>query len=160
MMNVAGESSLVIIGEIPETLQRSCLGLFDSRTKEVNGHVSYQMAGGDSMMWYAGEHWLVGLKGDVGSELGYLKARNGALRPDLIPPGMWEVIDNNNKWYSAPSVECISQADSELFIWPTSPLVASAAYRRSGLGELQKACAQKPEPDEQLMAAHSSNELP
>jgi len=98
-----------LVGPSPRNLHRSALGIYIARAELVNGYPSYTLNGSrDTALWHAGRVWLVGLTSEIGEAKGWLKAADGAQRPDLVA-AQWEVYDGGAMaCLPAPELRCIS----------------------------------------------------
>lgn len=120
-------SSIGLVGDTPDRLQRDCLGLFEATGKRANGYPIYALAGSDGadLLWHAGSVWVVGNREDLGSSVGGLLAYDGALRPERVK-ACWAVIGSQEQWVSASGVKVLVGAALDFELSSAAHTVALA----------------------------------
>lgn len=106
-------ATVALAGATPGNLQRDWgLGIFTRRLEDVNGWPSYVRGGDeDTMLWHVRTCWFVGNASDVGKDIGYVSARDGALQPVKVeaPWRVWR--DSDKQWIDGPSLRCTTEQD-------------------------------------------------
>ena len=111
-------STIRLAGDTPQGLRHEWLGAYDRRPGAlIGGRPSYVKRDDETkLLWYyaASGTWFMGGEASLGKAKGVLLAHDGAMVPERIKAGAWQVGQGQGRgWIAAPELRWLSGVDAD-----------------------------------------------